>query len=495
MGASHGWVLLVGLALAQDGPIVEEVWESAHSGEARIGFVHTTVRSLEGGKRLLTTTELELSFRRQGALVRARQEQGSEETADGKVLRVFMRQHHGTNQQLVLNGVVEDGKLHVLVDGGRIERRLRWSEDVVGLYRRMHDFEQRKPRPGDRFSFRTYEPTVNTVITIRAEVREPEVVALLGQKKKLLRVDLTPERIEVPGFRVQLPASVVWLDERFLPIRRQIELEGLGSIVLTRTTRAAALAGSSENVRTPDINLRSLVVLNRAIARPYSTRSAVYRVTVQDPDPGSALVQDEHQEIRNLKGNTFELHVHPAQPGQRKEKGEPGAEYLASCYYINSADPRIRGLAERAVGNETDPWQKALRIEHWVKQAMRVDNAAALVPAGTTARDLQGDCRHSALLTAALCRAQGIPARTALGLIYIERRGQKPALGFHMWTEVWVGGRWLGLDATLGLGGVSAGHLKITHHSWHDTRSLTPLLPVARVLGKLTVEVVRVEGE
>ena len=44
------------------------------------------------------------------------------------------------------------------------------------------------------------------------------------------------------------------------------------------------------------------------------------------------------------------------------------------------------------------------------------------------------------LLTAALCRAQGIPSRTALGLICIERRGQKPALGFHMGTEVWIAG-------------------------------------------------------
>ena len=106
------------------------------------------------------------------------------------------------------------------------------------------------------------------------------------------------------------------------------------------------------------------------------------------------------------------------------------------------------------------------------------DNAAPLVPADQTARELRGDCRHYALLTAALCRAQGIPARTAIGLIYVKPAGQGPVLGFHMWTEVWVNGRWLGIDATLGQGSVGAGHLKIADTSWNDVQTLAPLLPV-----------------
>ena len=38
------------------------------------------------------------------------------------------------------------------------------------------------------------------------------------------------------------------------------------------------------------------------------------------------------------------------------------------------------------------------------------------------------------------------------------------------------------LDATLGRGKVSPAHLKITDHSWHETQSLTPMLPLLRVL-------------
>ena len=96
-------------------------------------------------------------------------------------------------------------------------------------------------------------------------------------------------------------------------------------------------------------------------------------------------------------------------------------------------------------------------------------------------------------MLAALCRAVGVPARTAVGVVYFNDREHGPAFGFHMWTEVYVRGQWLGLDATLGQGGVGPAHLKITDHSWRDVQTLAPLLPVIAVLGKLQVEVVSVK--
>jgi hypothetical protein len=471
---------------------VEETWESASVEGARVGFVHTTVYRVEraGTEVLHACAALELTFRRHQALLRLRMEQGTEETTDGEVLGVFMRQLHGGGRELVLTGTVEDGRLHVKVDNGRIERRIRWSSRVVGLYRLEHLFEERKPKPGDRWTLLRYEPTLNTVVRVQVAVREPEDVTLGGGRRRLLRVEMTPDPIEVPGRRVTLAPWVWWLDDRFVPLRRQLELDGLGVVVLTRGTRAQATAAPGGPARLADIGLKTLIPLDRTIPHPYATRAAVYRVTLRGPDSGSALVQDAHQDIRGLEGNTFELHVHPARPGPVEGEAAPAAaEFLAPCHYIDSDDPRVRELARRAVGAETDSWQKARRVERWVKQSMRPDNAAPLAPASQVARTLRGDCRLYALLTAALCRAEGIPSRTALGLVYVEKGG-RPYLGFHMWTEVYVTGKWLGLDGTLGRGGVGATHIKIADHSWHDTQSLTPLLPVARVLGKVTFRVV-----
>ena len=497
--------LLLGIGLAMAEPtyadsteeLVQESWESAQIEGAKVGLLHTTVRRLdaEGGKRLRTSTELELTFKRNNALLRLRREHGTEETSDGKVVGVFMRQGQEGGRQLVLSGTLEDGRMHVRIDNGRIDRRLRWSDDVVGLYALEKRFQERKPKPGDSWTLKRYDPTYNAVVTLRVAVKEREEIALTAgtPRVKLLRVEMTAEPLEAPGIKVQPPPEVWWLDEGFLAVRRQFELEGLGAVVLTRTTRQAATAAPTAS-RSLDIGLKSLLPLNRALARPYATRSVVYRITLRgDRDPASALSRDDHQDIRAVRGDTFELHVHPCQWERRADAVSAKAEYLESCHFIDCADARVKELARRAVGDEKDTWAKAKRIERWVKQNMRVDQTAEIGPASVVARQLRGDCRQYALLTAALCRAEGIPARTAIGLLYVEK-ARKPMMGFHMWTEVCVDGQWLGLDATLGLGGVSAAHLKISDHSWHDTPSLTPLLPVSRVLGKMTIAVVNDES-
>jgi transglutaminase-like putative cysteine protease len=124
---------------------------------------------------------------------------------------------------------------------------------------------------------------------------------------------------------------------------------------------------------------------------------------------------------------------------------------------------------------------------------MRSRNHEALASADHVARTLEGDCTEFAMLMAAMCRAQGIPSRTAVGLVYADVKGG-PVFAFHMWTEVFVRGKWIPLDATLGRGKVGATHLKITDQSWHDTRTMTPLFPVVRVLGRVSIEVLSVES-
>jgi hypothetical protein len=87
-----------------------------------------------------------------------------------------------------------------------------------------------------------------------------------------------------------------------------------------------------------------------------------------------------------------------------------------------------------------------------------------------------------------MCRAAGVPSRTAIGLLYVYRGG--PSMGFHMWAEVFIDGSWRGIDSTLGKGGVSAAHIKVTDNSWARVESLTPLLPVQEILGKLRLELI-----
>jgi transglutaminase-like putative cysteine protease len=497
-----GFLFLSGATVKADAPnssdstgkIVEEIWEAAHLDGVKIGSVHTTVRTVgDDDKRLRATVALELTFKRHNATVQLRMERGDEETAEGVVVGVFMRQYQDQGQKVALSGALEDdGRMHVQIDGGRIDRRLRWSDEIIGVHRLDHLFEDRKPGPGGRFAFPSYQPTLNAVVPIQVAVKDEEIVPLAGGRKSLLRVELRPDKIDAPGLSLQLPTEVWWLDGTFIPVRRQIELEGLGLIILTRTTRELATSGAAG--RLPDLNQKNLIPLNRLVPRSYATRGAVYRVTVRDdPEPETAFVRDDHQDVVAGKDGVLELHVHPVRPGAAKAAARIAAEFLESCHFIDSDDARIKDLARKAAGLEKDPWKIALRIERWVKQNMRPDDGAALGPASQVARELRGDCRGYALLTAALCRAESIPSRTAVGLIYVEKAA-KPYFGFHMWTEVNIDGRWIGLDSTLGRGGIGAEHIKVAENSWHNMESLTPLLPVNRILGKTTIEIVSVEA-
>jgi transglutaminase-like putative cysteine protease len=101
---------------------------------------------------------------------------------------------------------------------------------------------------------------------------------------------------------------------------------------------------------------------------------------------------------------------------------------------------------------------------------------------------MQGDCTEHAVLLAAMLRVRKVPSRIAIGLVYDDR-----IVGFvsHMWTEAWLGGTWVGLDATRGQGRVGAAHIKLAQASFADKSDdpVTAFVPLMNVLGKWNIDV------
>ena len=478
------------------GKVIRDHWDAASLEGNRAGYIRTVVREVErdGKKYYHTTITLDLTLRRFQEIIRQQMESGTVETADGVVTGVWMSQTLGRDQKLQLQGVVKgEDALQVKVTGPMsMEKTIRWDPKVVGLYREQQLFKEKNVKAGDSFSYLHYEPLINAVVTVQVAVKDAEDVHINGKKEKLLRAEATP----LPIMGVQLPVTHFWLGADLLPVRSQVEMAGLGKLTLVRTTKENALAPVTP-AKITDIGLTQLMTLNRRIANPHQQDAIVYKLTLPaDEEPSKAIAADGRQTIKNAKGKSFELHVKAQRKPEPMKDAAPAAEeFLKSNYFINSDDAKVKELAKQAVGKETDPWQKAVRIERWVHNNMRSQNfTEAMATADHVAKTLEGDCTEYAMLTAAMCRAAGVPARTALGFVYVDMP-KAPVFGYHMWTEVYVQGQWLGLDATLGRGSIGAAHIKITDHSWHDTRSLAPLLPVMRVmLGKAAVEVIRADG-
>jgi transglutaminase-like putative cysteine protease len=507
-GFRLGLVLLATAAFAgaARARTVLDLWDAAYIQNGKAGYFRTTVEEVvqDGRKLLRTTLEMNLTLKRFSDTINLRAETGTEETLDGKVTGVFMRHYLGKQQQLLVTGTVVGRELHLTASGGGKQSNMSWKapwdDRVVSLYRQQRIFQERKVKPGDAFDFKSFEPSVNLVVTTRVRVKGYEEVTMPGSKvkRRLLHVEARADEIRTPKGggkfdRFQPPTLHYWLDQDRMPARSEMDMPGLGKIVAVRTTRSAALAAGPLASAT-DMGLSQVVRLNRRIPRPLDAKSAVYRITIKgDREAASAFAQDERQLVKNDRGETFDLHVQGcAGPESGKEGGKVGDEFLKSSYFITCGDSKVREHARKAVGSEKDPWKKALWIERWVRRHMKVTFDEELATAAHVARTLEGDCTEHAMLAAAMCRAVGVPSRTALGMIYADLPRKGPAMVFHMWTEVYVRGQWVPIDATLGRGYVGADHIKVSDQSWHDTRSLTPLLPFVRVVGKVAIEVVRV---
>jgi hypothetical protein len=494
--------------------VVLDVWDAVYLDGAKMGYQRTTVEQIErDGKKLFHTTRfLHLTLKRYEGVITQRMALTTDETSDGKVVGVSMTHYLDKDRKVVQSGRAQGDKLIVRTPSDPDGRPVPWKDGVIGYYGQELLFRRHKAKAGDRFRFLDYQLPLLTAVEQQVVVKEPEEKELLavskdgdeikGQpvRKRLLRAEIQPEKIKVGDTTIPLPRLTMWLDDKLRVVRSETDMPGLGRLTMYRTTRTVAEKEGAAPALMADLGLKSLIPLNRAIDRPHQAREIVYRITIKgDDEAKTTFARDARQKVENVDGNTFDLRIRPIRkPGERSQ-AEPGnekkakEEFLKSSYFLDSGNEKVRAQAAQIVGDASDAWHKAQRIEKWVHEHMKGNAEINFAPASQVLRDLQGDCRQHAMLMAALCRAAGVPARTAVGLVYSDDPQRGPVLAFHMWTEVWIKGQWLMLDAVLGQGNVGAAHLKIADHSWQDIQTLAPLLPVTRVTGKARVEVVEVK--
>jgi transglutaminase-like putative cysteine protease len=91
---------------------------------------------------------------------------------------------------------------------------------------------------------------------------------------------------------------------------------------------------------------------------------------------------------------------------------------------------------------------------------------------------LQGDCNEHTVLYVAFARALGLPARTAVGLVYVNG-----SFFYHAWPEVWLG-EWVAVDPR----SASTPPTPRTSASW--SAGLAQQVEIVRLIGNLDIEVI-----
>jgi transglutaminase-like putative cysteine protease len=175
----------------------------------------------------------------------------------------------------------------------------------------------------------------------------------------------------------------------------------------------------------------------------------------------SRLPRDEHQTV-TADGEAWVLETHPAPlriPSGTTVAAAKAAkpEWTRPSLHVSSQNPQIVAAAKKAIGTKTDVAEAAVAIRRYVAETMRANaGIGVLRDAGEVLQTKEGVCRDYAILTAALMRSVGIPARLASGLVNWDG-----SFYYHAWVEFWDGARWVGADSTESEDQISATHLKL----------------------------------
>lgn len=468
----------------------QETWEAYFLQGARAGYAHTTRRPAKHGRHDVVEIEVtnDLTIRRFGEVSHQHVAVSSVETTAGRLLELRSETKVGP-QSIVVTARVDGDRL-VVVSGdgaGRPAHAHPWSNDVGGLTAIEDSLTAKPMQPGERRSIRLVMPLLNDVLIVENRLRalDYEATPLLHGEYELLRIE---SQVVMPGG--QTIDSLLWTDRAGETLKTSMTALGMDTY---RTTKEVALEEATTALF--DLGFETIVKLARPLVRPHHTSEVRYRVRLKHADPAAVFVTGATQQIRSLDAHTAEvivraLTVDDTRPPFEQGSKAPTEADRAPNDFVQSDDRQVQRLAHEATGDEQDPTRIALALERFVHERIEQKNfGQAFATAAEVAKSLEGDCTEHAVLLAALARARGIPARVAVGLVYIE---SQQGFGYHMWNELYLNGRWVPLDATLGRGRVGGAHLKLADSNLAEGGAVSSFLPVVNVIGQLEIEILQV---
>jgi len=186
-------------------------------------------------------------------------------------------------------------------------------------------------------------------------------------------------------------------------------------------------------------------------ARPITTDSAA-RVRLSGPDM-RALAKAFGVRI-SARQTSFD-YVIDQYPQMR---GDPTRTWLESTFMIDYTEPEFEPLRQELAARATRTSRP--QLVEYVAGLVEASEERDWDLASVVARRRKGDCSEHAVLTAALARLQGMPARVVIGVVLVSEEQKFGAFG-HAWAEVLEDGQWKVADAAL--------------HEWKATARYLPI--------------------
>ncbi len=466
------------------GEVVSEQWFAYTLDETPIGWEHVIVRKT--AEHYWTTQLVTLRVTRAGAVVESTSRSTYVELHDGTPIRISLRETQGAETieydwEFTGNGVVQ-----TVSQLGRAQTAIR----------RRPEGEWMMPEESCRY--------VKAQIQARqTEIRFRRVVAEFGLQpvevvlNRLGETTFTveDEAIAVTEWTYLMEGSPAVVTQYRSPEGRRVyerTVMGLGLLEARLTSRAHVLETLQESP--PELLVEMAVVPNQRILTPEKTRRVVFRLEAVEghipelPEAGGqrVIARDENSAV-----TAFE----PDDPLPALEEERADDTYLEPSPLVDFRDPAVRELidATRPVRpiSQVELADRLCAFVHGYIECKHL--GVAWATASETARTQQGDCTEHAVLLTALLRGQGIPARVAEGLVYVEESNGYPLFAWHMWTQALLGGRWVDLDATSPHPGIHAAYVLTGVSRLAERPSPASTATTVRLLGNLAIEIIEVK--
>ncbi len=134
---------------------------------------------------------------------------------------------------------------------------------------------------------------------------------------------------------------------------------------------------------------------------------------------------------------------------------------------IQCNDRRIISAAEKVTKVANTDFDRLLAINEYLFENIKKDYTVSIPSAVEVLQKMRGDCNEHSILFVAMARALDIPARTNVGIIYLDGY-----FYYHAWPQAFADGKWRTFDPTLGQCPADAAHVKLTSGSLDEYLAL-----------------------
>jgi transglutaminase-like putative cysteine protease len=340
-------------------------------------------------------------------------------------------------------------------------------------------------KPGTKLRLHMFEPMTLQIMPLDIEVVGAEKLTLGGKSYETTVINTTTP---LTG------GAKSWIDDT----GELLQLESALGMKMVRESVETPAPAVTKYVPPSDFAVATSIRTKTQIKDARSV--AFLRLRVEGVPEERLILTDARQsaDVQRDGGTlvvTYAMRAHQAEnggnealPGEEKPVGSPERlnartpEHLSAAPYLEVDDPRIRKQAQAIIGDATDPLEKARKIRAWVFKRMTPKGDIGVIRSATDVlQHPAGVCRDYAILTTALARAAGVPARVVGGIVYC-----KDGFFYHAWTEVQPSpgsADWVPFDSTLPTDFVDATHIKFAQGD------ATAMFGAIRVVGQLKAEV------